>query len=226
MSLQETAFLAIWNDILPECEDEYNEWQTKEHIPERVGIPGFLAGRRYVNWEADYVRYFTLYEGENLEAFKGAPYLERLNSPTPWTKKMMHNFRNFIRGACRTVISEGNGVGGALAAISVLRRDHNGGNEHGDLTALAGQLLAMEGITGVHIGFANQEVTGIKTTEKSLRESTEEHIFELLVLVEGNGREVIRKSIATIELKVKTTFPGIEDMHREIYDLAYLLHSH
>jgi hypothetical protein len=40
MTLQGTAFLAIWHDIAAEGEPEYNLWHTREHMPERVGIPG------------------------------------------------------------------------------------------------------------------------------------------------------------------------------------------
>lgn len=48
MSLLGKAVVAIWNDILPEGRDNFIEWHNREHIPERVSIPGFLRGRRYI----------------------------------------------------------------------------------------------------------------------------------------------------------------------------------
>ena len=55
--------IAIWNDIVEEYDGEFNAWHTREHMPERIGIPGFLRGRRYEAIDAG-IRYFTLYELE------------------------------------------------------------------------------------------------------------------------------------------------------------------
>ena len=49
MPLRGSAFLAIWHDIEEHGELEYDDWHTREHMPERVGIPGFEAGRRWVD---------------------------------------------------------------------------------------------------------------------------------------------------------------------------------
>jgi hypothetical protein len=56
---------------------------------------GFLAGRRFVDWNLDRYRYFTLYEGKELETFSSAEYRRRLNNPTEWTFRMQPNFLNF-----------------------------------------------------------------------------------------------------------------------------------
>ena len=45
MTLKGTGFLALWNDFDPEREAEYECWHTFEHVPERVGIPGFEQQR-------------------------------------------------------------------------------------------------------------------------------------------------------------------------------------
>ena len=37
---------AIWHDISDEAAPDYHHWHCHEHIPERVGIDGFLRGRR------------------------------------------------------------------------------------------------------------------------------------------------------------------------------------
>ena len=47
MSLLGQAVVAIWNDVAPEGREQFYEWHNHEHMPERVGIPGFLRGRRY-----------------------------------------------------------------------------------------------------------------------------------------------------------------------------------
>ena len=54
-------------------------------MPERVAIPGFLRGRRYVALDAD-LEFFNLYEAASPKVLAGPDYLERLNNPTPWTR--------------------------------------------------------------------------------------------------------------------------------------------
>src|SRR5256885_14231528 len=43
------AFLALWNGLdRSDAREEYEAWHAMEHVPERVGLPGFLWARRYV----------------------------------------------------------------------------------------------------------------------------------------------------------------------------------
>ena len=116
MALLGGAVLAIWNDIAPGGDAEYDHWHISEHIPERVGVPGFLRGRRYVAVAAA-PKYFMMYETETLATLASPAYVERLNNPTPWTRKCLALFRNSNRTACRTTLSIGRGIGGALATI-------------------------------------------------------------------------------------------------------------
>ena len=55
MPLRGSAFLAIWHDIEAHGEVEYDDWHTREHMPERVEIPGFEAGRRWVDRSLDHL---------------------------------------------------------------------------------------------------------------------------------------------------------------------------
>ena len=38
---------AFWADVEASGEADYNDWHTREHMPERCGVPGFLRGRRW-----------------------------------------------------------------------------------------------------------------------------------------------------------------------------------
>jgi len=98
MSLAGQGVVAIWNGITPEGRTEFFEWHNREHMPERVGIPGFRRGRRYI---AKYgtPEFFTLYEAESPEVLVGQDYLNRLNNPTPWTQRVPPMFfRDTSRG--------------------------------------------------------------------------------------------------------------------------------
>ena len=123
MLTEASAFLAIWHDLEKKGKSEWERWHTYEHMPERTGIPGFLAGRRYMNDDDHKQCCFTIYEGTDLSVFNSAAYLERLNNPTPWTRKNASTFRNFTRGACHRVANAGSeqGYGGVILTVRVVR---------------------------------------------------------------------------------------------------------
>lgn len=110
MPLLGTAAMLLTFDIAEEAVSEHDDWHTHEHLPERLSIPGFLRGTRWVALQAQ-PRYFVLYEVESLDTLASEAYLERLNHPTPWTTKMMTHYRGMTRGFCSVVGSSGIGVG-------------------------------------------------------------------------------------------------------------------
>jgi hypothetical protein len=123
MALAGTAFLALWNDFDPTRYAEYDCWHTFEHVPERVGIDGVLAGRRYVARERDDRRWFTLYELASLAALEGPGYTDVVDHPTAWTLSMRPSFRNFLRRPCTTELSAGQGHGAAIATLRIVLPD-------------------------------------------------------------------------------------------------------
>jgi len=59
-------------------------WHIKEHIPERVGIPGFRRGRRYVALTPEtHPEFFTLYETDTMQVLTLSPILIRSFSTVP-----------------------------------------------------------------------------------------------------------------------------------------------
>jgi hypothetical protein len=97
-------------DVVPEAVAEHDDWHTHEHLPERLSIPGFLRGSRWVAVHGQ-PRYLVLYEVAELATLTSAAYLERLNNPTAWTRTMMPHYRDMRRGLCAVVGSHGLGVG-------------------------------------------------------------------------------------------------------------------
>lgn len=109
------AAVAIWCDVARGVRQEFDDWHAHEHMPERLAIPGFLRGSR---WEAERGDgYFILYELQDEAVITGAAYLERLNKPTAWSRKMMPHHRNMVRGLCRVEASGGAALGQALATV-------------------------------------------------------------------------------------------------------------
>jgi hypothetical protein len=110
------AAVAMWWDVPPEVRVDWEDWHTHEHMPERLGIPGFLRGTRWVAHSGE-PSYFVLYETRDLKTVTSGAYLSRLNNPTPWSRKMMPHHRNMVRSLCRVRAAFGGGLAGAIATI-------------------------------------------------------------------------------------------------------------
>ena len=54
------GILAIFNNVAPGREAEFEEWFQHEHLAERIAVPGFLLGRRYEAVSGE-PRYFNFY---------------------------------------------------------------------------------------------------------------------------------------------------------------------
>ena len=116
MSLLGPAAMLLSFDVTADAVDEHDDWHTHEHLPERLSIPGFLRGTRWVAVQGQ-PRYFVLYEVEGLATLASAAYLERLNNPSAWTTKMMPGYRGMSRGFCSVAGSFGAGLGQACLLV-------------------------------------------------------------------------------------------------------------
>lgn len=156
------AVVAIWNGIAPEGREEFYAWHLHEHIPERVGIPGFRRGRRFVALDAaTQPEFFTLYEAETMQVLQGQDYANRLNAPTAWTKRATQAFRDTSRGLARVLESRGVGVGGMMLT---LRFDA----EEAARPALVGLIRAAAEaprVTGAHLCRTDDAASGVKSAE-------------------------------------------------------------
>jgi len=94
------GILAIFNDAAAGREAEFDAWFQGEHLIERLAVPGFLFGRRHQAISGT-AGYFNFYLVESPAVLTSKPYLERLDNPTPMTKKIMSEvFRNMNRTLC------------------------------------------------------------------------------------------------------------------------------
>src|SRR5205085_11292439 len=94
------GILAIFNNAAPGREAAFEEWFQHEHLAERIAVPGFRLGRRYEAVSGS-PRYFNFYLTESVDVLKSAPYLARLDDPTPMTRMIMSEvFKDMIRTVC------------------------------------------------------------------------------------------------------------------------------
>ena len=220
MGLDGRAFLAMWHDIAEAGEAEYSEWHTRQHMPERIGVPGFLDGRRYVDWELTHERWFTLYTTRTLEVLSSDGYRARLNAPTRWSGRVQPHFRNFTRSACVLSASVGRGLGGAIRTVRLELPDAALAGFEAAAEAMAARLLAIPGVTAAHLGVAAPETTRIRTRESEMRADTGEGVFGAVAMIEGVGRRALLAAGPAIDA-VLTVAGGAGTA--AVYDLAYQL---
>jgi hypothetical protein len=196
MALMGKGVAAIWHDITPESEADYHHWHCHEHIPERVGIPGFLRGRRYGRTSGS-PRFFHFYETEDLATLTSPEYLARLDNPTPWTSRVVPNFRNNNRSLCEVVCSVGQGGG---AAILTIRMDTQPGAaadlEHGLCNTLLPQLVAQSGIVGAHLLRGDEAASNTQTEEKAMRDRPDD-VAAWVLFVEALMPSVLEPLVTT-----------------------------
>jgi hypothetical protein len=151
-----SAAVAIWCDVSPGMREEFDDWHAHEHMPERLSIPGFLRGSR---WVSDEGGYFMLYEVRDEAVLTGAPYLERLNNPTPWSRQMMPHHRDMVRGLCRVEESHGRALGHALATVRFAS---------GQIAQRLAQMASRKGLVAAHL-LRNVAHASAQTVEQKLR---------------------------------------------------------
>lgn len=70
--MQRGLLVAMMNP--PADEDAFNAWYDEEHVPLRLGVPGFISARRYRATDGDGPRYLALYDLESLDVLKSDAY--------------------------------------------------------------------------------------------------------------------------------------------------------
>lgn len=116
MPLAGKGMLLTSMDIDPSDEAEFNRWYDREHLEERVAIPGFLEARRYIAHQG-HPKYLSLYSTETFDVLDSPAYRKALANQTDRSKAVIARFKNMIRAVARITISHGSGRGAALGII-------------------------------------------------------------------------------------------------------------
>ena len=223
MALAGNALVAIWNDIAPEMREDFFEWHPREHLVERLGIPGFLRGRRYSAVDAD-VEFLTLYELRDVEVLVSDIYKQRLTNPTPWSTKTLPAFRNNVRGACRIHFSEGYAMGGFAHTVRLRAPE---GKESAVVAALKREVLPglidLPRITGVHLVENDVALTAGNAGNQRGRVIGLPH---LVILVEGSTvdgvRDVCARHLGSDRLRA---LGAVDEIQNGLYQIEYSIQN-
>lgn len=111
--------LCIWTDVDPEHELDFNRWYDREHMQERVAIPGFQSARRFRALGTSPRPYLALYYTDDIGVFTSAAYKQAFANQTEWSLRNFARMRNNQRRVGRLTVEAGEGEGGALALFVV-----------------------------------------------------------------------------------------------------------
>jgi len=184
MPLLGKGVAAIWHNVAPDIQSDYNHWHCSEHMLERVGIDGFLRGRRYdaINGKP---QFFHFYETTTLAVLTSPAYMQRLNNPTPWTQRIGPNIENNNRTLSQVVHSVGCGVGAAILTIRMVAKH----DREIDFFRWVSQELfpfinKEPGVVAAYLLKGDKQASETETEEKAMREKPDE-VTDWIIFIES-----------------------------------------
>lgn len=185
MPLLGKGMLLTFTDVSARDERDYNEWYNREHIDDRVNLPGFHRGRRYASAHGT-PKYLAVYECDTVAILGTQNYLRTLDHQTPWSQRVMARFTHFTRMTLRIQIDQTHGAGAALATVRFVPSLHRRKALVEWLSTQAlPKLIARPGVLGAAVGENDLEVVHAPLQDKSMDHPRADE-SEWVVLVEGS----------------------------------------
>jgi len=127
------GMLFVASDVAAEHESDFNQWYDHEHVEERVRVPGFISGARYIN-QGPGRRYLGLYRTQGLSVFTTPAYQQAFTRQTPWSVANLQRMQDPMRRVCAVQAVSGQGSGSWLAVLPL------GGDVVAGAGAVAGRI--------------------------------------------------------------------------------------
>lgn len=210
------GFLAIWCDIDAADLADYRAWITREHIADRTLLPGWLGARFCVAIDNP-CSHFFLYATQSAQVFSAAPYIQVLNNPSPWTRRIMPRFGAFDRALGEQLFKLGNGYG---AYLMVARIRHFGALEARAAQRQLQPFLELPGVVSVRCMRLDRAATDIQSQEKTMR-SGPEGDFHFLLVVEALSEQGALDAQARAQHIVPQAFAGADKIDSSVRKVIY-----
>ena len=217
MALLGQAVLAMWWDVSPESRAELEHWHAHEHFPERLALPGFNRASRWTAVDGG-GGFFVMYELDDHAVLASAPYVARLNAPSPWSTRMMPLHRGMVRCQCRVLQSHGAVT--ARHALTIRLSPQDAEALQRGLGDLAAEVAQRPGLVGLHL-LRHEAPTLAATTEQQIRGNAD-RAADWVIVACGYDLAALRSleaaELGEAELHALGAAPGAE---RRCYGLAY-----
>jgi hypothetical protein len=218
MPLLGPAAMLLSFDVVEQAIPEHDQWHTQEHLPERLSIPGFVRGSRWVALSGQ-PRYFVMYEVAQIATLTSAAYLERLNHPSPWTAKIMPYYRGMARGFCSVTGSFGVGIGHAGLLVRFRPAVASGSSLRDWLLQDLAKLPSRPGIGSAHL--FEGAVTPAMTSEQRIRGADAGYDWALFVT--GYSEDALARLAQSDLASERLERQGAAEVVPAIYRMDYAL---
>lgn len=116
MKLYGKGLLITFTQVADKDEADFNEWYNREHLDERIDLPGFRRACRYVAVDAA-IKYMSTYECLRPDDIGSPAYLKVLANQTDWSKRVMGGFTKWHRLMGIVVADATHGIGAAATLV-------------------------------------------------------------------------------------------------------------
>ena len=182
MALLGRAALAMWWDMAPTMRTEFEHWHSVEHFPERLALPGFLRASRWSDLGGG-PGFFILYELAELASLASAEYLARLDSPTPWSARLMPHHANMVRTQNEVQASRGAATARHMLTLRWQQPER-------DADDFAQRSAGVQGVTGTHV--LRHRPPDLRQTQEQRLRGGADGVADTIVLVGGYDADVLR----------------------------------
>lgn len=183
------AALCIWTDIDPQHEADFNQWYDREHMQERVSIPGFQYARRFKCFEGGERPYLALYTTQNLGVFRTDQYQNAFRHQTEWSQRNFGRMRDTQRRVGELYVERGDGEGSALSLFVLPDEKMN-----------TGKIVSMfdEAIVGRELTSATMLITDPALSVSLTVKAAPLPSADAVVMVEGSNSEATRRAAVVL----------------------------
>jgi hypothetical protein len=211
------GFLAIWCEIATTDLVDYHNWQTQEHIADRIYSPGFLGMRLFTGVDNPRAHFF-LYATESAAVLSSPSYLNIVNNPSCWTKRLMPRFGRFNRAAGEKLVKIGRGFGSHVLASRVRTDDRQ--LDAAETKDALRCFINLPDTIGVRLLATDLAATAINSEEKVLRGSIEGD-FNYLLVVEALSRGGAEWARNRLHSALPAALPGLQSYDELICQMIY-----
>ena len=182
------AVMINWSDVAVENRPAYYAWHNREHMAGAVALDGFQRGRRYLAARARR-DILVFYEIDDISVLVGQEYTDKVNHPSPLTRRTTKVIQNSIRGLTRVKCSLGDAIGGHALTLRFDPRD-GGEDELGRylIDEALPQIAGRVDIVGAHLCVTDKPVSSVVTVERRGRPTI---VPNWIVIIEGTSLEAV-----------------------------------
>ncbi|MGP8471079.1 hypothetical protein [Burkholderia sp. PR2] len=185
--------LCVWTDIDPAHEADFNAWYDREHMQERVAIPGFTHARRFRATDGGPRKYLALYVTDTLDVFRSDAYRRAFTRQTAWSLANFERMTGTQRRVGDLTIEAGDGEGMHLALFMLQP-------EHIDVPHLRERFDAVLSEPGIHAARLFRTVPDLSAPIGA--DAAARPAADALVLIEGSDAAATRRVATAISTAI------------------------